>query len=608
MDTNIKYDSYHSKKVGGPYSLINSTFYPDTNYYHSGSDADNSKSYYFLLGTVSCGTNLGTSADSLLYSDTLTTILMNTTVIDFGITADLDWNSVHVPLLLSSSTNYDLHYIDSDNSDNIIANTANLFYQMDGNNCDYTPKFYVEIPDASGCVSKSSIAEVHLQDTMSPSTPIIEDISVNNLGKAVVSWLPSVGADIYIIYWQDSNGAWITLDTVSSTFNSYIYQNSFAEENFENFSVKAIDTCGNSRVRSLPHNSILLENSSNTCDYSISLDWNEYINWLGGTHHYNVLISETDTSGNIINTIIRLQTATELVIENISSLCSYNIVVEAYNNDSTHKAVSNALNLEITFASKPLFNYIEYASINHDDGSVDLSCIVDVSSVLDRYDVYRSISEGDSFSKIGEVGFSGSSPFYFNDRNVLSSDYSYKYEIYPVDTCGVTLTPPPYNSTLYLNDTSFAQTVLLQAEINIDYSEYPYLKEEYTNTIVFNKYDKWLGGVSEYRLYRSVNSEPFNLLPIYIWDVVGQPNIELEYIDVVTSFGDGNGRFCYYIEAIEGIANPFASTNGRSLSNIACISQIPIIFITNAFTPNGDEHNEVFKPITYFVSEQGYLF
>ena len=26
------------------------------------------------------------------------------------------------------------------------------------------------------------------------------------------------------------------------------------------------------------------------------------------------------------------------------------------------------------------------------------------------------------------------------------------------------------------------------------------------------------------------------------------------------------------------------------------------------FTPNGDDHNELFKPITYFVSEQGYSF
>ena len=34
-------------------------------------------------------------------------------------------------------------------------------------------------------------------------TPKIKDVSVNNLGKSVVSWMPAVGANLYIIYWQD---------------------------------------------------------------------------------------------------------------------------------------------------------------------------------------------------------------------------------------------------------------------------------------------------------------------------------------------------------------------------------------------------------------------
>jgi gliding motility-associated-like protein len=80
------------------------------------------------------------------------------------------------------------------------------------------------------------------------------------------------------------------------------------------------------------------------------------------------------------------------------------------------------------------------------------------------------------------------------------------------------------------------------------------------------------------------------------------------FIDKVTEFGETNGKFCYYIKATEGNNTPYGSVPEGSLSNIVCISQTPNIFVPNTFTPNGDEHNEVFRPIAYFVSEVGYSF
>ena len=148
----------------------------------------------------------------------------------------------------------------------------------------------------------------------------------------------------------------------------------------------------------------------------------------------------------------------------------------------------------------------------------------------------------------------------------------------------------------------------LGVEKNIDYSEISSLSSEFTNTLFFNEYEKWLGEVYKYELYRSVNNEPFNLLPIHTWNRNTNSDEELHYIDVVTNDGEGNGRFCYYIKASEGNNNPHGSVTLGSFSNIICVSQTPVIFVPNTFTPNQDDHNEIFKPFTYFVSENGYLF
>ena len=184
--------------------------------------------------------------------------------------------------------------------------------------------------------------------------------------------------------------------------------------------------------------------------------------------------------------------------------------------------------------------------------------------------------------------------------------------IFPVDTCGVTIptgTVLDQSTGLSSNDTSIGTTMLLNTQINLEEELENFSSDEYINTITFNEYGNWLGDVEKYELYRSANRQPFVIFPIYTFDRINSPSESLKYNDVVTDFGEGgNGRFCYYIKASEGLNNIYGPTNNGSYSNVSCISQTPIIFLPNSFTPNRDEHNELYIPVTYFVSEDGYLF
>ena len=89
----------------------------------------------------------------------------------------------------------------------------------------------------------------------------------------------------------------------------------------------------------------------------------------------------------------------------------------------------------------------------------------------------------------------------------------------------------------------------------------------------------------------------------------------------ITSFWDfGDDSYSYetdpthiYYSPNEYITTLFILNNG-----IGCIDSISYVvdyineninlLVPNTFTPNGDEHNEVFKPVPYFISEEGYSF
>ena len=136
---------------------------------------------------------------------------------------------------------------------------------------------------------------------------------------------------------------------------------------------------------------MLISFTADVCEYTVMLDWNDYLNWENGVSHYKVFfVTETDPDGVVNITQIRVSSSTNLLFDDITSLSDYTIYVEAYNEDSSFTARSNVLDINIALPQKATYNYLEYASIDHSSDNVELNCIVDNDAVIKRYDIYRS--------------------------------------------------------------------------------------------------------------------------------------------------------------------------------------------------------------------------
>ena len=57
------------------------------------------------------------------------------------------------------------------------------------------------------------------------------------------------------------------------------------------------------------------------------MNWNDYINWSGGTDHYNIIINETTCGIDPRNSIRLNSSTTEYLLENIINSCTYEIVI-----------------------------------------------------------------------------------------------------------------------------------------------------------------------------------------------------------------------------------------------------------------------------------------
>jgi gliding motility-associated-like protein len=211
---------------------------------------------------------------------------------------------------------------------------------------------------------------------------------------------------------------------------------------------------------------------------------------------------------------------------------------------------------------------------------VDVTCHVDTAASTQSYKILRSKDTiAANYIVVGSVLAGTTTPIIYNDLNVKTDEQSYYYKVVNVDSCG-------FDGMV----TNIGRTILIKAMGH----------SNYTNTIIWNDYENWLGNVMSYNIYRGIDG---------IFDPVPIANIPFSgaginsFTDDIYTEVDGHGVFSYYIEALEGMGNMYGFSE-NSISNIAEAYQEPQVFVPNAFKPGGV--NNVFKPVTTYVNISDY--
>ena len=132
------------------------------------------------------------------------------------------------------------------------------------------------------------------------------------------------------------------------------------------------------------------------------------------------------------------------------------------------------------------------------------------------------------------------------------------------------------------------------------------------NSINWNRYEGFDGGVNRYEVYRTMNGV-FSESPVATLINEDDNNEYYSFEEQLDSLNANiqsdllsdytNGAICYKVVAFENNQNQYGFIDS-SFSNVFCLNYRPLVFIPNAFTPEGQ--NPTFIPVITNVSENNY--
>jgi len=426
-----------------------------------------------------------------------------------------------------------------------------------------------------GCSMNSQIASREFVDDLPPPVPENTIASVDpETNEIQITWDP-VNVPDFLNYKISQNdpidGTFSSTDLPQGSPSSHIVEGVSASDGSAVLGVIAKDICNLEQSFGDTVRTIFTQASFEDCGQTVQIAWSSYEGWPQGVSSYDVKATLLDTNSDTVFTTVTNFGENNFELEIEAPLrTDFRFYVQANLNDTTAVSTSNGVLISTDYPRIAEFYELVSVSTNLDN-MVELSLRQDTLGEGTSYELFRS-EDGDDFELIATLSPNEEQDtIRFLDSEARGDLRVYTYYVQAIDGCGFPIGESNRANSIFLE--------LRSPQNNLE------------NQLVWNDYLGWDAGVSTYQIWRSEESE--QLMPFD--SVLGATT---DYIEDLNENLLADGRFCYRILAEEN--------DGQNLcfSNIACITQEPLIWIPDAMVYGG--FNDEFKPVLGFVDVDSY--
>ncbi len=550
----------------------------------------NYKHFYMIKSTGKC--------DFLSFpSDTISFMEMSLTATPPGNAefANLTWTPMATPLSDRTLGVYEIWSEAPAGSGNWVkmGETTGTTYVDEVTVCNALVNYQIRVTDtAKGCQSGSTIDSARFTDQTNKDQFVLDSVSVNDNGNSIISWSPTQYGDVvnYYLYFNDSKLGWIVVDTIPvGATMPHEWTGSDADSRSEQFRVVSVDSCQNQSDAQVvvPHRTIYMRQYIDKCEAVSHVSWNNYEGFgKSGVREYRLQVQVDGGPWNLL--FVGSPEDTTFTQRNLQNGSRYCYRVQVTDTSGTRTSTSNERCELAEVPRKSRILYLAQVTNDLNRGALDLNFLVDGQADVESFTIERALDKRGPYRNIGTVGKPRTAPYLINfaDYDTDPSSYHYFYRVSATDSCGG-------RDTI----SNIGRNILLEVEP----------RSNLTNLLTWNPYEDWDGIVATYHIFRKAAEEP-------TFELVGNvQGTDTTFVDNIADYGNTEGNFCYYVEAMEGnnslgIVTP-AGLPYNSTSNQVCMNQQVRAFMPSAFRPGSDiMANREFGPSLRFTDVEGYHF